>query len=144
MRLNDLSPAPGSKPEARRVGRGIGSGWGKTSARGHKGLKARSGGKVAAGFEGGQTPLQRRLPKFGFSSLTAAFKAEVRLHEIAQVEGDLVTLETLKAANVINDSIQSVKVILSGEINRAVTLQGIKATKGAQAAIEAAGGKIEN
>lgn len=144
MHLNDLSPATGSKPAGKRVGRGIGSGSGKTSGRGHKGLKARSGGKVAPGFEGGQTPLQRRLPKFGFSSLTARFNAEVRLHEISKVEGDLVTLETLKAADVINDSIKVVKVILSGEIDRAVTLQGVKATKGARAAIEAAGGKVED
>lgn len=145
MNLNDLSPAPGSKPNARRVGRGIGSGWGKTSARGHKGLKARSGGKVAPGFEGGQTPLQRRLPKFGFSSFTAGLKEQIRLHELTEkLEGDLVTLETLKAADLIKDSTQQVKVILSGEINRAVTLKGIKATKGARAAIEAAGGKIED
>lgn len=144
MYLNDLSPAPGSKPEGRRVGRGIGSGFGKTSGRGHKGLKARSGGSVAPGFEGGQTPLQRRLPKFGFSSRKAPLNAEVRLHEVAMVEGDLVNLQTLKAADVINESIQFVKVILSGEIDRAVTLQGIKATKGARAAIEAAGGKVED
>lgn len=144
MHLNDLSPAPGSKPAAKRVGRGIGSGLGKTAGRGHKGQKSRSGGKVSPGFEGGQMPLQRRLPKFGFTSHKAPLSAEVRLHEIAQVEGDLVTLETLKAADVIKDSTQFVKVILSGEINRAVTLQGVKATKGARAAIEAAGGKVED
>ncbi len=144
MHLNDLSPAPGSKPAGKRVGRGIGSGLGKTGGRGHKGQKSRSGGKVAPGFEGGQTALQRRLPKFGFTSLKAPLTQEVRLHEIAMVEGDLVTLETLKAADVIKDSTLYVKVILSGEIERAVTLQGVKATKGARAAIEAAGGKVED
>lgn len=144
MHLNDLSPAPGSKPAGKRVGRGIGSGLGKTGGRGHKGQKSRSGGKVSPGFEGGQMPLQRRLPKFGFTSLKAPLTQEVRLHEIAMVEGDLVTLETLKAADVIKDSTLYVKVILSGEIERAVTLQGVKATKGARAAIEAAGGKVED
>ncbi len=144
MHLNDLSPAPGSKPAGKRVGRGIGSGLGKTGGRGHKGQKSRSGGSVKPGFEGGQMPLQRRLPKFGFTSLKAPLTQEVRLHEIAMVEGDLVTLQTLKAADVIKDSTLYVKVILSGEIDRAVTLQGIKATKGARAAIEAAGGKVED
>ncbi|HKM15941.1 MAG TPA: 50S ribosomal protein L15 [Marinospirillum sp.] len=144
MHLNDLSPAPGSKPAGKRVGRGIGSGLGKTGGRGHKGQKSRSGGSVKPGFEGGQMPLQRRLPKFGFTSLKAPLTQEVRLHEIAMVEGDLVTLQTLKAADVIKDSTLYVKVILSGEIDRAVTLQGVKATKGARAAIEAAGGKVED
>lgn len=144
MHLNDLSPAPGSKPAGKRVGRGIGSGLGKTGGRGHKGQKSRSGGKVSPGFEGGQTALQRRLPKFGFTSLKAPLTQEVRLHEIAMVEGDLVTLQTLKAADVIKDCTLYVKVILSGEIDRAVTLQGVKATKGARAAIEAAGGKVED
>ncbi|WP_114418031.1 50S ribosomal protein L15 [Marinospirillum perlucidum] len=144
MHLNDLSPAPGSKTDARRVGRGIGSGLGKTGGRGHKGLKSRSGGTVKPGFEGGQMPLQRRLPKFGFTSHKAPLSAEVRLHEIGLVEGDEVTLETLKAADVIKNSIQYVKVILSGEINRAVTVKGLKTTKGARAAIEAAGGKVED
>ncbi|SFC47557.1 large subunit ribosomal protein L15 [Marinospirillum celere] len=144
MHLNDLSPAPGSKTDAKRVGRGIGSGLGKTGGRGHKGQKARSGGTVKPGFEGGQMPLQRRLPKFGFTSHKAPLTAEVRLHEVAQVEGDEVSLETLKAADIIKQSTQYVKVILSGEINRAVTLKGVKATKGARAAIEAAGGKVED
>ncbi|MDR9468280.1 50S ribosomal protein L15 [Marinospirillum sp.] len=144
MHLNDLSPAPGSKTDARRVGRGIGSGLGKTAGRGHKGLKARSGGSVKPGFEGGQMPLQRRLPKFGFTSHKAPLSAEVRLHELGLVEGDVVTLETLKAADIIKNATQYVKVILSGEINRAVTVRGLKATKGARAAIEAAGGKVED
>jgi len=144
MHLNDLSPAPGSKTDARRVGRGIGSGLGKTAGRGHKGLKARSGGSVKPGFEGGQMPLQRRLPKFGFTSHKAPLSAEVRLHELGLVEGDLVTLETLKAADIIKNATQYVKVILSGEINRPVTVKGLKATKGARAAIEAAGGKVED
>ncbi|WP_404416067.1 50S ribosomal protein L15 [Marinospirillum sp.] len=144
MHLNDLSPAPGSKTDARRVGRGIGSGLGKTAGRGHKGLKARSGGSVKPGFEGGQMPLQRRLPKFGFTSHKAPLSAEVRLHELGLVEGDVVTLETLKAADIIKNATQYVKVILSGEINRAVTVKGLKATKGARAAIEAAGGKVED
>ena len=144
MHLNDLSPAPGSKTDAKRVGRGIGSGLGKTGGRGHKGQKSRSGGTVKPGFEGGQMPLQRRLPKFGFTSHKAPLSAEVRLNEIAKVEGDQVTLETLKAADIIKNSTQFVKVILSGEINRAVTVKGLKATKGARAAIEAAGGKVED
>ena len=144
MHLNDLSPAPGSKTDARRVGRGIGSGLGKTGGRGHKGQKSRSGGTVKPGFEGGQMPLQRRLPKFGFTSHKAPLSAEVRLNEIAKVDGDEVTLESLKAADIIKQSTQFVKVILSGEINRAVTVKGLKATKGARAAIEAAGGKVED
>jgi large subunit ribosomal protein L15 len=144
MRLNTLSPAPGSKSSARRVGRGIGSGLGKTAGRGHKGLKARSGGSVAPGFEGGQQPLQRRLPKFGFSSRTARYVAEVRLNEIASVEADVVDLDSLKNANLVRRDTKSAKVILSGEITKAVTIQGLRVTKGARAAIEAAGGKVED
>ncbi len=144
MRLNTLSPAPGSKSSARRVGRGIGSGLGKTAGRGHKGLKARSGGSVAPGFEGGQQPLQRRLPKFGFSSRTARYVAEVRLNEIASVETDVVDLDSLKNANLVRRDTKSAKVILSGEITKAVTIQGLRVTKGARAAIEAAGGKVED
>jgi large subunit ribosomal protein L15 len=143
MRLNSLSPAPGSKTAKKRVGRGIGSGLGKTGGRGHKGLKSRSGGSVAPGFEGGQQPLQRRLPKFGFTSRKSLVTAEIRLSELAKVEGEVVDLSTLKAANVINGSIQYAKIILSGEINKAVTVKGLRVTKGAQAAIEAAGGKVE-
>lgn len=144
MYLNDLSPAPGSRPNKLRVGRGIGSGLGKTAGRGHKGQTSRSGGTIAPGFEGGQQPLHRRLPKFGFTSLKAMDRAEVRTSELAKVEGDVVTLQALKDANIIRDDVKRVKVMLSGEIARAVTLKGIAATKGARAAIEAAGGKIED
>jgi len=120
MRLNSLSPAPGSKTAKKRVGRGIGSGLGKTGGRGHKGLKSRSGGSVAPGFEGGQQPLQRRLPKFGFTSRKSLVTAEIRLSELTKVDGDVVDLNALKAANVVNGSIQYAKIILSGEINKAV------------------------
>lgn len=144
MRLNELSPAPGSKPVAKRVGRGIGSGLGKTGGRGHKGQKSRSGGKVAPGFEGGQMPIHRRLPKFGFTSRQAQYVAEIRLNELALVEGDTVDLAALKAADVIAEKIKSARVILSGEISKAVTVKGLKVTKGAKAAIEAAGGKVED
>lgn len=143
MRLNSLSPAPGSKTAKKRLGRGIGSGLGKTGGRGHKGLKSRSGGSVAPGFEGGQQPLQRRLPKFGFTSRKSLVTAEIRLNELTKVEGDVVDLNALKAANVVNGSIQYAKIILSGEINKAVTVKGLRVTKGAKAAIEAAGGKVE-
>lgn len=143
MRLNSLSPAPGSKSAAKRVGRGIGSGLGKTGGRGHKGLKARSGGSVAPGFEGGQQPLARRLPKFGFTSRQAQYSAEIRLNELVLVDGDVVDLDALKNANLVRRDTKTAKVILSGEINKAVTIQGLKVTKGARAAIEAAGGKIE-
>ena len=143
MQLNTLSPAPGSKPTGKRVGRGIGSGLGKTCGRGHKGQKSRSGGSVKPGFEGGQMPLQRRVPKFGFTSRKSLVSAEVRLSELAKVEGDSVDLETLKAAGVIRKDVRFAKVVLSGEIAKNVTLKGIKATKGAKDAIEAAGGKVE-
>lgn len=144
MQLNDLRSAPGARREKLRPGRGIGSGLGKTGGRGHKGQTSRTGGKIAPGFEGGQQPLHRRLPKFGFLCLKSLKDAEVRTSELGKVEGDLVTLETLKAANVINENVLRVKVMLSGEISRAVTLKGIAVTKGARAAIEAAGGKIED
>ena len=144
MRLNELSPGKGAKTARKRVGRGIGSGIGKTGGRGHKGQKSRSGGKVAPGFEGGQMPLQRRLPKFGFTSRQAQYTAEVRLNELTKVEGDIVDLAALKAADIIGDKIKRARVILSGEIKQAVTIKGLKVTKGAQAAIEAAGGKIED
>ena len=143
MRLNTLSPAAGSKPSAKRVGRGIGSGLGKTCGRGHKGQKSRSGGSVRPGFEGGQMPLKQRLPKFGFTSRKSLVTAEVRLGELAKIEGDVVSLETLKAANLVTKDIRFVKVVLSGDIVRAVTVKGLRVTKGAKAAIEAAGGKIE-
>ena len=143
MRLNTLSPAEGSTHAPKRVGRGIGSGLGKTCGRGHKGQKSRSGGSVKPGFEGGQMPLQRRLPKFGFTSRKAAFLAEVRLSELASMKVDVIDLAALQAADVINDRMKDVKIILSGELTRAVTVKGLRVTKGAAAAIEAAGGKIE-
>ncbi|MEH6576655.1 MAG: 50S ribosomal protein L15 [Amphritea sp.] len=143
MRLNTLSPAEGSKHAAKRVGRGIGSGLGKTCGRGHKGQKSRSGGSVKPGFEGGQMPLQRRLPKFGFTSRQAAFVAEIRLTELAKIDADVIDLEALKKADIIKESIKRARVILSGEITKAVTVKGLKVTKGALAAIEAAGGKVE-
>ena len=144
MYLNTLKPAPGSTKVARRVGRGIGSGLGKTCGRGHKGQKSRSGGQTKIGFEGGQMPLQRRLPKFGFTARKTRFSAEVRLNEISALEGDVVDLETLIKANVVPVQTRQAKVFLSGEVTKAVTLKGIKATKGAKAAIEAAGGKVED
>ncbi len=143
MNLNDLSPAEGSKKAARRPGRGIGSGLGKTGGGGVKGQTSRGKGKVRPGFEGGQMPLYRRLPKFGFTNLAGLKVAEVRLSELTYVEGDVVTLESLKAANVVRKDKTSARVILSGELGRALTVKGLKVTKGARAAIEAAGGKIE-
>ncbi len=142
MRLNTLKPAEGSKPARKRVGRGIGSGLGKTCGRGHKGQKSRSGGTVQMGFEGGQMPLQRRLPKVGFRSRLAKVTAELRLNDIAAVEGDVVDMDALYRADILPMNVTRAKVILSGEINRAITLQGLGATKGARAAIEAAGGKV--
>ncbi|MDE1515040.1 MULTISPECIES: 50S ribosomal protein L15 [Vibrio] len=143
MLLNTLSPAAGSKHAPKRLGRGVGSGLGKTGGRGHKGQKSRSGGKVRPGFEGGQMPLKQRLPKFGFTSRKSFVTAEVRLSELAKVTGDVVDLNALKAANLVTKNIEFVKVVLSGEINKAVTVKGLRVTKGAKAAIEAAGGKIE-
>lgn len=143
MRLNTLSPAPGSVHSKKRVGRGIGSGLGKTAGRGHKGLKARSGGTVAPGFEGGQMPLQKRLPKYGFSSRIGRVTAEVRLSELNKVEGDTVDIETLKQADVIGAGMKRAKIFASGELKKAVTVRGVAVTKGAKAAIEAAGGKVE-
>ncbi|MCV6636262.1 50S ribosomal protein L15 [Candidatus Albibeggiatoa sp. nov. NOAA] len=143
MRLNELKPAEGSKATAKRVGRGIGSGWGKTCGRGHKGQKSRSGGFHKVGFEGGQMPLQRRLPKVGFVSRKSLVTAEVRLHELAQVEADVIDLEALKAANIITRNMKRAKIIASGEISKAVKIKGLGVTKGAKAAIEAAGGSIE-
>ncbi|WP_373819556.1 50S ribosomal protein L15 [Glaesserella sp.] len=143
MRLNTLSPADGAKHSEKRLGRGIGSGLGKTGGRGHKGQKSRTGGGVRRGFEGGQMPLYRRLPKFGFTSLKSLHAAEIRLSDLAKVDGNVVTLETLKAANVITKDVLSAKVILSGKIEKAVVVKGLGVTKGAKAAIEAAGGSIE-
>jgi large subunit ribosomal protein L15 len=143
MRLNTLKPAAGSKSAAKRVGRGIGSGLGKTAGRGHKGQKSRTGGGIRPGFGGGQQPLQMRLPKFGFNSAKARITAEVTLSELAKVEADVIDVQALKDADIIKESIQRAKVMLSGEISKAVTVKGIGVTKGARAAIEAAGGKIE-
>ncbi len=142
MHLNTLSPAPGSTHAKKRVGRGIGSGLGKTSTRGHKGQKARKSGNVRPGFEGGQMPLQKRLPKFGFYSRIGSVTAEVRTSELNKVEGNLINLESLEKADIIDRSILRAKIMLSGEITRAVTVEGIAVTKGARAAIEAAGGKV--
>ncbi|MEP7705894.1 50S ribosomal protein L15 [Paraglaciecola sp. 25GB23A] len=143
MHLNTLAPAQGAKTSRKRLGRGIGSGLGKTGGRGHKGQKARSGGSVKPGFEGGQMPIQRRLPKFGFTSRKSLVTDQVTLSEISQVEGDVVSLETLKAASLVKKEMLYVKVLKSGEITRAVTISGLKVTKGALEAIQAAGGKVE-
>ena len=143
MLLNTLSPDAGSRQSRKRVGRGIGCGQGKTCGRGHKGQKSRNGGSPKVGFEGGQMPLQRRLPKVGFTSRSAKYSAEVRLDEIQKLGAETVTLNALIEANVVPAFTKKAKVILSGEISSAVTLQGVKATKGTQAAIEAAGGKVE-
>ena len=142
MRLNDISPAEGSKHPRKRVGRGIGSGLGKTAGRGHKGQKSRSGGFHKVGFEGGQMPLQRRLPKRGFKSLAAGTVAEVRLTDLQKMQGDEIDLLALKAAGIVSQLALSAKVILSGAIERKVALKGVGATKGAKAAIEAAGGSV--
>jgi len=143
MRLNTLKPGLGSKHPRLRVGRGASAGQGKTCGRGVKGQRARKGGYHKVGFEGGQTPLDRRLPKFGFISAILKTRAEVRLNELEKVEGAVVDLESLKKAGVIPVFAERAKVVLSGEIKKAVTLKGVSATKGARAAIEAAGGKIE-
>ncbi len=142
MRLNQLSPGKGSKKAAKRVGRGIGSTLGKTCGRGHKGQKSRAGGGVKPGFEGGQMPLQRRLPKVGFRSRSKRFVGEIRLSEIDRLEADVIDLAVLKQAGLVAQHIKTAKVILSGEIKRPVTIQGLPVTKGAKAAIEAAGGKV--
>jgi large subunit ribosomal protein L15 len=144
MRLNTLKPASGSKRPRLRVGRGASAGQGKTCGRGVKGQRARKGGYHKVGFEGGQMPIQRRLPKVGFRSHMASTRAEVRLSELAKVTADLVDLESLKKAGVVPMEAERAKVVLSGEIKKAVTLKGVAATKGARAAIEAAGGKIED
>ncbi len=144
MRLNNLSPAPGAKKNAKRVGRGIGSGVGKTAGRGHKGQKSRSGGTVKPGFEGGQMPLQKRLPKYGFSSRIARTTAQIRVGELNAVEADVVDLAALKSADLVKQDVTRARVFLSGELNKAVTVKGLAVTKGAREAIEKAGGKIED
>ncbi|MGB5397259.1 MAG: 50S ribosomal protein L15 [Gammaproteobacteria bacterium] len=143
MQLNDLHPAEGASKDRKRVGRGIGSGTGKTCGRGHKGQKARSGGFHKVGFEGGQMPLQRRLPKVGFNSRSAKTSAEVRLHELANINADVIDIAALITADVVPANTQKAKVIASGEISKAVTLKGIAVTPGAKKAIEAAGGSIQ-
>ena len=143
MRLNTLSPAPGRTHSKKRVGRGIGSGLGKTGGRGHKGLKSRSGGSVKPGFEGGQIPLQKRLPKYGFSSRIGRVTAEVRLAELNNIAGDVIDLDALKQADIVGINMKRAKIFLSGELTKAVTVKGLAVTKGAKAAIEAAGGKVE-
>lgn len=142
MQLNNLKPAAGSKHAKRRVGRGIGSGLGKTAGRGHKGQKSRSGGFHKVGFEGGKMPLHRRLPKRGFTSLTKEFTAEVRLGDLAGLPVAEIDLLTLKQAGLVGELVKSAKVILSGSIDKKVTLKGLGATAGAKAAIEAAGGSL--
>lgn len=142
MRLNTLSPAEGSRPQARRVGRGIGSGLGKTCGRGHKGQKSRSGGSVKPGFEGGQMPLQRRLPKFGFTSRISRISAQIRLAELNGVDAEIIDLDALRAAGLINSNIRRAKVFLSGELTKPVKIQGLAITAGARAALETAGGQV--
>jgi large subunit ribosomal protein L15 len=144
MRLNTLSPAVGSKTGKKRLGRGLGSGLGKTSGKGHKGQYARKGGYHKVGFEGGQMPLQRRLPKVGFRSHLKATRAEVRLDALATVEAEVIDIAVLKAVGLVPLNTDKVKVILAGELKKKVTLKGVQATKGAKAAIEAAGGKLED
>ena len=143
MRLNTIKPAEGSKKYTRRVGRGIGSGFGKTAGRGHKGQHSRSGGFHKVGFEGGQMPIQRRLPKRGFNSLTKAYNAKVRTSEINKLKPGVVDLLSLKAANLIPEISLTVKIYLSGEVKNKYTIQGVSLTKGAKQAIEASGGKIQ-
>ncbi len=143
MRLNTIKPAEGAKHARKRVGRGIGSGTGKTAGRGHKGQKSRSGGKVRIGYEGGQMPLQMRLPKRGFSTDVSRSTVEVRLHELNLVEGDVVDLLTLRAAGLMKSTDKRAKIMLSGEISKPVSVRGVAVTQGAKAAIEAAGGKVE-
>jgi large subunit ribosomal protein L15 len=144
MRLNTLKPTPGSRPAAKRRGRGIGSTLGKTCGRGHKGQHARSGGYHKVGFEGGQMPLQRRLPKVGFTARMSTYYAEVRLSELAKVKDDVIDILTLRRANLIPAQTKTVKIFASGAIDKAVTVQGVRVTKGARAAIEAAGGTIKD
>ncbi len=144
MQLNTLKPAKGSNKAAKRVGRGIGSGSGKTCGRGHKGQKSRSGGGVRVGFEGGQMPLQMRLPKFGFTSRVGRYSAQVRLHEIEKSGLDTISLAALKEARLVPMQTRKAKIILSGELKRAVTVTDVAVTRGAKAAIETAGGKVES
>lgn len=143
MNLNSLSPDPGSRPPKKRLGRGIGSGLGKTSGKGHKGQKARAGGYHKINFEGGQMPIQRRLPKMGFKSRVGRTVDQVCLSELAKLTAEVIDLQVLRDAGIINSSIKDVKVILSGELTTAVKLKGLRVTKGARSAIEGLGGSIE-
>lgn len=144
MRLNDLQPQPGSKRAGKRLGRGVGSGLGKTGGRGHKGQTSRAGGYHKVGFEGGQMPLQRRLPKIGFRSRKAVQRDEIRLHELAKVQGDVVDLAALVSVGLVSGEAKYVKIIASGAVDRALTVRGVAVTKGARALIEAAGGTVED
>ena len=143
MQLNTLHPAPGSKTKSKRLGRGIGSGKGKTCGRGHKGQRARAGGFHKVGFEGGQMPLQRRIPKSGFRSQQALYREEVYLSDLNRVEGDVIDLSTLISSGIVRANTKDVKIIASGELTRAVTVRGVPVTAGARKAIEALKGKIE-
>ena len=143
MKMNTLAPAAGSKPPKKRLGRGIGSGLGKTSGKGHKGQTARAGGKVRRGFEGGQSPIQRRVGKFGFRSQKALATEEVRLGEVAGIAAEAIDLDALKSAGLVRKSVKHARIMLSGAIDRAVTVKGVHVSKGAKAAIEAAGGRVE-
>jgi large subunit ribosomal protein L15 len=143
LRLNTLSPAEGHKTAAKRRGRGIGSGLGKTGGRGHKGQKSRSGGTVRPGFEGGQMPLQKRLPKYGFTSRIARVTDQIRTAELNKLNDDVIDLDALKRADLVNTNIERAKIFLSGEVTKAVNVKGLMVTKGAKAAIEAAGGSVE-
>lgn len=143
MKLNSLAPGVGAKTSKKRLGRGIGSGLGKTGGKGHKGQKARAGGGIMPGFEGGQMPLQRRLPKFGFTSRKSLESAQVRLSELNSLEGDVVSLESLKAAGIVRKDKKFARIMVSGSVARAFTVKGVALTAGAKAAIEAAGGKVE-
>ena len=142
MKLNDINPPRGSRKQRKRFGRGVSAGQGKTCGRGHKGQKSRSGGKVRIGFEGGQLPLQRRVPRFGFRSRIGGVTAEVRVGELNRITGDEITLESLKDANVLSKDVKRARIFLSGEIQRAMTIKGLWVTRGARAAIEKAGGTI--
>lgn len=143
LRLNGLSPAPGHKRVGKRLGRGIGSGLGKTGGRGHKGQKSRGTGKVRPGFEGGQMPLQIRLPKYGFASRIARVSAEIRTSELNAIPDAVIDLDALKRADLISHNMLRAKVFLSGDVTKSLTLKGLAVTKGAREAIEKAGGKVE-
>ena len=143
MRLNEMKPGAGSRSVPKRVGRGIGSGLGKTAGRGHKGQKSRAGGFHKVGFEGGQMPLQRRLPKVGFRSYISRVTDEVRLGDLNKIDSDVIDLDTLKKSNLVSKGIKKAKIFLSGDIEKSVTVKGLGVTKGARAAIEKAGGKVE-